>query len=119
VFVKSTVKRNELGRASSLAKAAIKTAFQNEGQPLVTGAVQGTPIDTGALRESGRFEIVGETLLIKFGNSEEGGEVDYAGFVHDGTIRMQGRPFLVNSVSRDKDRIVAALVSEIDKALAR
>lgn len=113
--VTRTVKRNEFGRASSWCEAGIIAAFKREGQPVVTGVVQNTPIDTGALRETGRFEVVGKTLIIRFG----GGDVDYAEYVHQGTFKMQGRPFLVDGVQRDAERIATAIASEIDKAMAR
>lgn len=55
------------------------------------------PVDTGRLRGSINWWIVleGDTLVAYVGTN-----VEYAIYVHEGTSRMSGRPFLVEGVTQ-------------------
>jgi len=55
---------------------------------------------TGALRRSGRLEMIDKGFKISYGGP--GTNVDYAQFVEFGTERMEPRPFLRNAVLNNK-----------------
>ena len=70
------------------------------------------PIDTGALRrgihpifESGKVRIVPSSAT------------PYAGYVHDGTGRMQGRPFFDITADRERDSVQKMALDSINKAI--
>ncbi len=56
-------------------------------------------VDTGALKNS-------ITHNVDHNKVEIGTNVEYAPFVHDGTFKMEGRPFLQNAVDEHMTEIV-------------
>jgi hypothetical protein len=73
-----------------------------------------TPIDTGALRNS---LIRG----IKFGNlrGSIGTNLNYAGFVHEGTRFMKGRPYLKTGVEKSSKFIDEEFKNAVQDTLDR
>lgn len=51
------------------------------------------PVDTGRLRASIRWTLLPGPV------AQVGTDVEYGGYVHDGTRYMPGRPFLSNALS--------------------
>jgi len=62
----------------------------------------GAPFDTGALRRSITGSVTSDNKTI---TASIGSNMDYAAYVHEGTSRMQGRPFLTDAISAEKSRI--------------
>jgi len=71
-------------------------------------------IDTGRLRSSITHERDSDGMGGKVGTN-----VFYAPFVHEGTTRMEERPFLVDSLRNKKDLIVIRLGASVKKVLSR
>ncbi len=71
------------------------------------------PFDTGTLRRSitSKVEESGNAVKGKVGTN-----VDYALYVHEGTSRMEARPFLLDAVMARKDATEQILRSAIIKA---
>jgi HK97 gp10 family phage protein len=67
-----------------------------------------TPVDTGRLRASITADVKGLEANI-------GTDVEYAGFVHDGTYKMPARPFLFSAA----DGILEGLEERIADEIAR
>lgn len=66
-------------------------------------SADGAPFDTGRLRSSINGKV--ETDTIERGNSIRGlvgTNVEYAQFVHDGTSKMQARPFLFDAIVQEQ-----------------
>lgn len=73
-------------------------------------AVQNCPSDTGALRASvASFPI--ETGMP--GAYQLGSNMEYAGYVHDGTSKMPARPFIAYAVDQLEDQIDQAIADAI------
>lgn len=76
------------------------------------GKLRGAPFDTGLLRA----EIYHEVEV--FGNTVQGfviSPTEYAEAVHEGTSRMQSRPFILDAIVSERDatqKILAAHLSE-------
>lgn len=65
--------------------------------------LENTPrrIDTGNLRNSIHHEVVENEQAVYVGTS-----VEYAIYVHEGTVNMEANRFLKNAVERNHDQIV-------------
>ncbi len=73
----------------------------------------GAPIwDTGTLMRSITFERVGgeDAILV-------GSPVEYAVYVHDGTSKMAGRPFLRDAILEGADALKAVALNELRKGV--
>jgi len=63
------------------------------------------PVDKGTLRD----DII---VYASPGKREIGNEnVDYAIYVHNGTYKMKGRPYLFNAIEKNKQAFVQAILS--------
>lgn len=80
--------------------AAALTAMGIKGQNLVLHQMQqgyGKPIrQTGDLQRDVSFEVDEGRRVVKIGNT-----LYYAPFVHDGTSKMAGRPYIYDGLSGD------------------
>lgn len=94
MFVWFAAEENRLLKAtnSPLGKLLARYAAKTE-----TAAKARCPVDTGRLRGSinWRIEIDGGGLVAIIGTN-----VSYAIYVHEGTSRMAGRPFLVEGLNQ-------------------
>ncbi len=97
----------DLNLAADGIKERIADVMQASGPTFVRTAKQIVPVDTGALKRSIHFTVarreprlrIGPTKRVK--NPKSGRLVQtYAGYVHDGTRTMPGRPFIWDSVKR-------------------
>ena len=61
-------------------------------------AKRNCPVDTGRLQGSIQHEVKGKEGIV-------GTNVEYAPYVHEGTSRMPGRPFLRDAGERNKEKI--------------
>lgn len=91
--------------ASALDRSIKKIAFLIEGF-----SKQVTPVDTGRLRSS--IHTVTGDLRASVGTN-----VDYAVFVHDGTKRMGGRPFMRQGLEQAEGEIEGIVSDEVERAL--
>ena len=84
---------NDLKRSSNgpVAQYLVRKAYQVQNKARVN-----CPVDTGNLRGSITHEIAqdGEGLSARVGTN-----VPYAVYVHEGTSRMAGRPFLRDALN--------------------
>lgn len=71
----------------------------------------GAPIrDTGALMDSIAHAVEGDTVRI-------GSPLPYAGLVHDGTARMDGRPYLSDGILGGTEDIARAMAQALKEGL--
>ena len=89
---------------------AIKRAIQKSALLVERHAKMRTPVDTGRLRSSIKTTLSRMTATVN-------PTVDYAIFVHDGTSRMKGRPFMHWGTEDAKDKIQTVFEREIKGAL--
>lgn len=116
---------NAVGVATQRALYAAGIAVQKGATDAISGlyTAENKAVDTGRLRasisfitsdaESGRMQIAPDNAKdtdVLHGRAEPntmifGSNVEYAAFVHNGTNKMQGRPFLREGLDRTKDEI--------------
>lgn len=106
--------------SSSLAKFAAdadrkkKKGLYRQGQKTLTKAVTYTPLETGALRASGKLEFEGDVLVISFG----GPAAPYAIYVHEilSNVHPYGQAkFLERAVQEDAPLFAKLIGEEIMK----
>lgn len=94
-----------LAKMAQNAKAAL-TAMGIEGTGAVKEQMQngyGKPIrDTGNLMGSISYGLSSDSTV------DIGTNVEYAGYVHEGTYKMHGRPYLKDGLMNNKERLQAA-----------
>ena len=85
-------------------------ALETAGNEAVEIIKRDTPVDTGALRESVHVEtdFFGNQRIV-VGDED----VDYAIYVHNGTSRRVGDPFVTRNLSTIGSRYFNALVSKL------
>ncbi len=94
---------------SELSRAIKKSAFKIEGT-----SKRLTPVDTGRLRASHRTKFGVRQLSAMVSTN-----VDYAIFVHEGTSRVEARPFLSDAVEVEQRNIDKFFTQAVDNALNR
>ena len=103
-----------LKRVSANAQSAVKKAG-----PLLVESVQGAmlyryerePIDTGALFDSIRAETKrGSQNLYSV---DVGSDKHYAGYVHEGTYKMKGRPYIRDGVMDAQEDLEKLFAGEL------
>ncbi|HLB57764.1 MAG TPA: HK97-gp10 family putative phage morphogenesis protein [Gammaproteobacteria bacterium] len=87
--------------------ALVKASFLVEGE-----SKKITPVDTGRLRSS-----IFTTIYDKYATVEP--KTNYAIFVHEGTKRMKGRPFMTNALDTSKEKITKIFGDEIENSLKK
>lgn len=96
--------RRASGTVGAQASAALrKTAFDIEADAKILA-----PVDTGTLMNSISTSFAGDGRNGTM-TAEIGPTVDYAIYVHEGTSRMPGRPFLTDAFDRRVPGFEAAL----------
>jgi len=97
---------NSPAAKSQMAANVIKalTAMGIKNQEIVTKIItEGPgyfrpPVDTGRLRSSMTYQVDEQNEVVIVGSN-----VEYAPYVHEGTSRMTGRPFLKDSLENYRD----------------
>lgn len=69
------------------------------GDEIIDVANQQTPVRTGRLVAGNKKQLVNNYTLRLYN------EVEYAGFVHDGTSRQEPQPFMENAIDQVKERL--------------
>ena len=90
--------RAAFAKAPKLTVNALNTAIHKSIFTIERDSKLRTPVDTGFLRASHRS-------LFSNLRGEVGPTAMYAPYVHDGTSRMKGRPFLLQAVQGDEQKI--------------
>ena len=97
----------DLANASRDIKDRVADVMQSSGPTFVRTAKQIVPVDTGALQRSIHFTVARREPRLRIGPTKrirnpKGGNLvqTYAGYVHDGTRTMPGRPFIRQAVER-------------------
>jgi HK97 gp10 family phage protein len=73
-----------------------------------------TPVDTGALRDSERIEVVDDAVLLVAGDGER---VDYAIFVEIGTYKMAAQPYMRPAIDTKGDEAMRVTADEVNKIM--
>lgn len=71
-------------------------------EDFVGQAQAATPVDTGTLRASIHIESVTSGGSSVTATVSTGGEADYAIYVHEGTYKMAGRPFMAQTLIENR-----------------
>lgn len=80
---------------------AIRQVVREEGVTVQAFAVEGSPKDTGFMASKITLEMSPDDLVFRVGLKPEDfaavGKTFYPWFVHEGTVKMPGRPFLFDA----------------------
>jgi HK97 gp10 family phage protein len=93
------VRKNDVSRIARVLPEATGVIIRRNLESAADKARAIVPVDTGALRDSIRAEMTGQT---EGRLSAGGGGVDYAVYVHEGTSRMSARPFLAQAMDHQR-----------------
>lgn len=84
----------------------VKRELTSTASDIEKEAKANSPVDTGRLKRSIKADVKGLEANI-------GTDVEYAHFVHDGTYKMEARPFLESAANKElegiEDRIADAI----------
>ena len=84
----------------------VQSALKEAAVLVQDDAKRECPVDTGTLRSSINYQVDGMTASI-------GTNVEYAPYVHEGTSKMAGRPFLMNAAEKNKEKIKSLIKEAI------
>lgn len=123
--ITKNIRLQELGPEFALLAQKIRESAHStlEIPWMVVAAKSFCPVNTGALMDSIRSERRGPyTVTIIAGgggiiNPQTGREVNYAGFVHDGTSKTPPRPFLMQAVIQERPRFAREMMNQTAEAL--
>lgn len=90
-------------QVTSAMKSAIEAALEEMGLVAEGAAKRICPVDTGRLRNSITHALMGDDSVAI------GTNVEYAPYVHEGTSRYKGVPFLTQAAQSNKGRFEAIL----------
>lgn len=90
-----------VGSAALIARGmhALVPAVTESAEDLVSQAQSDTPVDTGTLKAGehvAEVKVSGTEVTAKVATGGESNE--YAGYVHEGTYKMDARPFLADAL---------------------
>jgi HK97 gp10 family phage protein len=105
-FNKAMLKSPKLAE-KHLGKGLLEALFIVQGQ-----ARQLSPIDTGRLRSS--IGVGAGKARVQKNTGYVGTNVEYSVYVHEGTSRMRGRPFLKNALTKTQAKIKKVLEGSIE-----
>lgn len=90
-------------QVTSAMKSAIEAALEEIGLVAEGAAKRICPVDTGRLRNSITHALMGNDSVAI------GTNVEYAPYVHEGTSRHKGVPFLTQAAQNNKGRFESIL----------
>ena len=88
----------------------VQRELKSTASNIEKGAKNITPVDTGRLRASITADVRGLEANI-------GTDVEYARFVHDGTYKMEARPFLYTAADNMLEGIEDRIADDIARLL--
>ena len=90
-------------------KGAISEALERSGQLVENEAARECPVDTGRLQNSITHEVEGHKKVVI------GTNVEYAGYVENGTSKMRARPYLRKALTNKQSKIADIFKEELEK----
>jgi len=90
----------------------LKEVVDTYTEKIFDEAVREVPVDTGNLRSTIETILTDKALEVAKGWVGTK-KTDYAHFVHEGTFRMEGRPFLTDALKAEAEDFVKAIISAI------
>ena len=90
-------------QVTSAMKSAVEAALEEIGLVAEGAAKRLCPVDTGRLRNSITHALMGDDSVAIWTN------VEYAPYVHEGTSRHKGVPFLTQAAQNNKGRFESIL----------
>lgn len=93
----------------------LKDAFRRIGARALSTANAGTPVSSGALKSSNRQSKRKNSVYLYSGKAK----TYYARFVHYGTVKMEARPYLSETVQKDGPWAVKQLEAEMAQLINR
>lgn len=109
------IKSNRFPQASAAMAKAVSIGLETGGRAVLADAQRRTPVDTGGLRGSETMRVEGKTLTITAGAGLPDARALY---VHEGTVRMQARPYMREAVEQGAQGIVDAIADAANRELA-
>lgn len=88
----------------------VQRELTNTASNIEKEAKANTPVDTGRLKRSIASDVQGLEANI-------GTDVEYAHFVHDGTYKMEARPFLYEAADGELEGIEDRIADDIERLL--
>ena len=88
----------------------VERELANTASDIEKEAKNNTPVDTGRLKRSIKADVSGLEANI-------GTDVEYAHFVHDGTYKMEARPFLYEAADSELEGIEDRIADDIARLL--
>lgn len=108
---KDTVAKNKKEALEALGNKAVDLIVDNMQNGYLGANGLPKPIrQTGALMADVQMEVDGD--IVRVGNT-----LPYSKFVHDGTYKMQGRPYISDALLRGAETLGETIVDEITKGL--
>lgn len=108
--VQVIVEENNAHVIADAINSGLVAALEEIGLVAEASAKRRCPVDTGRLRNSITHALSGEDSVVI------GTNVEYAIYVHEGTSRMKGRPFLRDAVANSRSRFEAIIRKHIQGA---
>lgn len=110
VSISIQVKSNRLRELATKAPRVAADVIRATVADIEADARQRVPVDTGALRDS----IKGRVINQQSGEvTAGGGDVDYAGYVEYGTVKMAAQPYMHPAADAARPRFEAAVARAI------
>ena len=106
--------RNAFSKAPRLMEEEFKQALTKSAILIQRESMSNSPVLTGRLRASHKFDIKGSGLKME---AEVGPDVNYAIFVHEGTRFMPARPFLKEAAESSLQEIDYFFTTAVQNAL--
>jgi HK97 gp10 family phage protein len=88
----------------------VQREFKETASDIEEQAKKNSPVDTGRLRASITADVRGLEANI-------GTDVEYAHFVHNGTYKMEARPFLESAANKELEGIEERIADAIMRLL--
>lgn len=110
-YFKTTVARNKKAALAALGDKAVELIVDNMERGYLGANGLPHPIrQTGALIADVQSEVVGDVVQV-------GNTLHYSRFVHDGTYKMQGRPYITDALTNGAEALGEVVADEIKKGL--
>ena len=104
------IRENNAKVVAEAINQSIMAAVEEIGLVAEGAAKRICPVDTGRLRNSITHAFEDESSVAI------GTNVEYAPYVHNGTSRLAGRPFLVDAVTNNASRFRSILMKHMENA---
>lgn len=100
----------KLHRIAEVSDKALIDGLKISCEAIVQEAKEKCPVDTGNLRDSITYKIVGHQGIIY-------ADCDYAGYVEFGTVDARPQPYMFPAFEDNKDKALEHILESINKAI--